>query len=441
MLSSIRYFLADLGHWLGRHWALAGGAIALVAALGVGVYLLASGGEDDVANPAPEVVVREVAAPERPDELGFPAFATKNTTRNGSPSPPATAAAAALAVFPSTGGIPGPAAVSVVDAADWPAGIAAASLVAAPVGAPLLVAEDGELGELGESAIRELSPEGSARTDGSQVFALGAAAGSTDLDELAVEGANPAEVAARVLALRARLAGKPEHIVVASSDDPAYAMPAASWAARSGDPVLFVGRETVPDATAKALERHRGTPVYVLGPPTAISAATLRRLERLAPTAERVGAEGAVTNAIEFARFASGSFGWNINDPGHGFVIANGSRPLDAGAAAPLSASGTWGPLLVVEDGEAVPAELRGYLLDLKPGYEDDPTRALYNHIWLIGDPSAISVDFQAQVDELAELVPVTSGPGTTGLVPGPGAVESSPDEPAGDGERDDQQR
>ena len=229
--------------------------------------------------------------------------------------------------------------------------------------------------------------------------------------------------------------------MVASSDDPAYAMPAASWAARSGDPVLFVGRETVPDATAKALERHRGTPVYVLGPPTAISAATLRRLERLAPTAERVGAEGAVANAIEFARFASGSFGWNINDPGHGFVIANGSRPLDAGAAAPLSASGTWGPLLVVEDGEAVPAELRGYLLDLKPGYEDDPTRALYNHIWLIGDPSAISVDFQAQVDELAELVPVTSGPGTTGLVPGPGAVESSPDEPAGDGERDDQQR
>ena len=83
MLSSIRYFLADLGHWLGRHWALAGGAIALVAALGVGVYLLASGGEDDVANPAPE----------RADELGFPAFATKNTTRIGSPSPPATAAA------------------------------------------------------------------------------------------------------------------------------------------------------------------------------------------------------------------------------------------------------------------------------------------------------------------------------------------------------------
>ena len=441
MLNSIRYFLADLGHWLGRHWALAGGAIALVAALGVGVYLLASGGEGDVATPAPEVVVREVAVPERSEELGFPAFATKNTTRIASPSPVATAAAAALAVFPSTGGVPGPAAVSVVDDADWPAGIAAASLVAAPVGAPLLVAEDGELGELSESAIRELGPEGSARTGGRQVFALGAAAGSTDLDELAVEGANPAELAARVLALRARLGGKPEHIVVASSDDPGYAMPAASWAARSGDPVLFVGRDTVPAATAKALERHQGTPVYVLGPASAIAARTLKQLRRLAPTVERVGAEGVVANAIEFARFASGSFGWNINDPGHGFVIADASRPLDAGAAAPLSASGTWGPLLLTEEAAAVPAELRGYLLDLKPGYEDDPTRALYNHVWVIGDPTAISVDFQAQVDELAELVPVTSGSGATGLVPGPGAVESSPDEPAGDGERDDEQR
>jgi hypothetical protein len=447
VLSSVRYFLADLGHWLGRHRALAGGAIALVAALAVGVYLLASAGEDDVAAPAPEVVVREVAAPEtapepeRVEELGFPAFATKNTTRIASSTPIATTAAAALAVFPSTGGVPGPAAVSVVDAADWPAGIAAASLVAAPVGAPLLLAEDGELGALTESALRELDPEGSARTDGRQVFALGSAAGSTDLDELEVEGANPAELAAGILALRTRLAGRPEHVVVASSDDPAYAMPAASWAARSGDPVLFVGRDTVPAATAKALERYDQTPVYALGPPSAISARTLKQLERLAPTAERVGAEGAVANAIEFARFASGSFGWNINDPGHGFVIANASRPLDAGAAAPLSASGTWGPLLVTEDAATLPAELRGYLLDLKPGYEDDPTRALYNHVWVIGDPTAISVELQAQIDELAELAPVTSGSGTTGLVPGPGAVESSPDEPVGDGKRTDEQR
>jgi hypothetical protein len=441
VLTSVRYLLSDLGHWLAHHKAIAAGVAVAVVALGVGAFLLASSGEEEPPAPAPTVVVRESATPERAEDLGFPAFATKNTTRIASSSPVATAAAAALAVYPSTGGTPGPAAVSLVDADDWPAGIAAATLVAAPIGAPVLLAEDGRLGELSESALAELAPEGAARTDGRQAFALGSAAGASDLDEFEIEGANAAELAAAVLRLRVRLAGKPEHIVVASSDDPAYAMPAASWAARSGDPVLFVGRDTVPAATTKALERLEGTPVYVLGPAAAISARTLNDLERLAPTAERVAAEGAVANAIAFARFASGSFGWNINDPGHGFVIANASRPLDAAAAAPLSAAGTWGPLLLTEDAAAVPAELRGYLLDLKPGYVDDPTRALYNHLWVIGDPAAVSVEFQAQVDELAELAPVTSGSGTTGLVPGPADVESSPEAPDGDGKRNENER
>ena len=113
--------------------------------------------------------------------------------------------------------------------------------------------------------------------------------------------------------------------------------------------------------------------MYVLGPESAISDETMREIEHVAPSAERIGAEGAVENAIEFARYADGSFGWNINDPGHGFVIANADRPLDAAVAAPLSASGTWGPLLVTDDAAALPAPLRGYLLDLKPGLRRRP--------------------------------------------------------------------
>jgi hypothetical protein len=130
-----------------------------------------------------------------------------------------------------------------------------------------------------------------------------------------------------------------------------------------------------------------------------------------------------VENAIAFARYASGSFGWDINDPGHGFVLASGSRPLDAAAAAPLSASGTWGPLLVTDDASQVPAALRDYLLDVKPGYLGDPTRAVYNHIWVIGNQEAISVGFQSQVDELAEVVEVRSGQGAQ-LGPLPGTPE-----------------
>ncbi|TMK75854.1 MAG: hypothetical protein E6G48_00725 [Actinobacteria bacterium] len=59
----------------------------------------------------------------------------------------------------------------------------------------------------------------------------------------------------------------------------------------------------------------------------------------------------------------------------------------------------------------------------MKPGYVDDPTRAVYNHVWLIGDQNAISVGFQSQVDDLAEVVQVRSG-GGGGLAPPPGTPQ-----------------
>ena len=38
----------------------------------------------------------------------------------------------------------------------------------------------------------------------------------------------------------------PQHIVLAPEDEPDFAMPAAAWAARSGDPVLFSGADKLP---------------------------------------------------------------------------------------------------------------------------------------------------------------------------------------------------
>jgi ell wall binding domain 2 (CWB2) len=215
-------------------------------------------------------------------------------------------------------------------------------------------------------------------------------------------------------------------------------MPAAAWAARSGDPVLFVTRKSVPKPTLKALERHENVPVYVLGPESVVSEKAFKKITEAAPGAERIAGEDPVESAIEFARYTDGTFGWNINDPGHGFVIASTDRPADAGAAAPLSASGTWGPLLVTDDGSKIPSSLRGYLLDLKPGYVDDPTRAFYNHVWIIGDQDAISVPFEAQIDELAALAKVEPGSGGSTLGPPPGEPHSeSPDEAPGQDQSD----
>jgi ell wall binding domain 2 (CWB2) len=403
-----------------RRLAVIVGILVVLGAVGVGVYFLVDslgGDNESQPAPAPSVVVHEQQAPATQD-LGFPAFATKNTTRVAGLDPVADAAGVALAVFPSTGGVAGPAAVSLVEEDDWASGIAAASLAAQPIGAPILLTGKDDIPDFTAEALSALAPAGSARTDGTQIFTIGSATVPHNLESRRITGANPAEIAAQIDRLRQKLTGaRPQHIVLASSNQPAFAMPAAAWAARSGDPVLFVSKNSAPKATLAALQRDKRVPVYALGPPSVISDKALKEVRNVAPGAQRVGAEDPVENAIEFARYASGSFGWDVNDPGHGFVIASGGRPLDAAAAAPLSASGNWGPLLITDDPGQVPASLRSYLLDVKPGYVDDPTRAVYNHVWLIGDQNAISVGFQSQIDDLAEVVQVRSG---TGGRPGP---------------------
>jgi hypothetical protein len=434
LLRSIRYFLADVRHWVARHRLPAAlllvTLVAVVVAVAVG--LSDSGGSDATVDnspaPAPAVVVQQVPVPEDTSDLGFPTFATKNTTRVAGADPIADAAAISLAVWPSTGDLAGPDAVTVVDATDWPAGIAASSLVAAPVGAPILLTDAGAVPPLTGGALRELNPQGSEATAGRQVFVVGGAASPEGFEALAVDGDSPAAIAAEVAKLRERLAGRPDHILIASADDPAYAMPAAAWAARSGDPILFTGRDELPAATVAAIRRDDGVPVFVLGPEDAVSEQVFTDIEHIAPSAQRVGESGESENSVDFAQFTDGDFGWNINDPGHGFVIANSERPMDAAVASPLSASGTWGPLLLTADGAALPEALHNYLLDLKPGYVDDPTRAVYNHIWLVGDTTALSIDLQGEVDDLAEVAPVTSGSGAPDAGNDTGTPESEPD-------------
>ena len=453
MLASVRYLLSDLGHWLVDP-PLAAAAGVVVVPVGVARCTSPSARRRRRAAAAPPRARRRPRAssssrcprPENTDDLGFPAFATKNTTRIAGADPIANAAAVALAVHPSTGDSPGPDAVTLVDVDDWQGAIAA-SVARRAAGRR---AAAGHRGRRDPAAHRERDPRagpGRLRGDGRPPAVRDRdAAAPTDYETLEVDGGDPAALAAEVDKLRGRLAGEPDAIVVASSDAAPYAIPAAAWAARSGDPVLFTGKDSVPEETVKALRSHDGTPVFVLGPESVIGPEAMKEIEHVAPGTERVGADGSIENAIAFARFSSGGFGWNINDPGHGFVIANTDHPLDAAVASPLSASGTWGPLLVTDDGSALPASLSAYLLDLKPGYADDPTRAVYNHVWLIGDTSALSVDLQAEVDELAEVAPVTSGSGAgagsdSSIGPEPGTPESQPNAPKPDTNRNRDQR
>ncbi len=200
-----------------RRLAVVGGALVVLGALGAGVYLLVdslSGGEEGGPAPAPKVVIHE-EHPEAAQDLGFPEFATKNTTRVAGADPIAAAAGVALSVFPSTGGVEGPAAVTLVDGADWPSGIAAASLMAPPVQAPILITDADSTPSLTADALRALGPSGSAITGDHQIFAIGSAAAPSGARTERVSGGNPAELAAAVDKLREDLSGDPpQHILL-----------------------------------------------------------------------------------------------------------------------------------------------------------------------------------------------------------------------------------
>ncbi len=332
---------------------------------------------------------------------------TKNTSRLGGRNPAEDAAAVALATFPSRAPDLRPAAVAIADAADWHAAISAGALMSRPLRAPLLLAEDGALDDTSAAALKTLEPTGVDLLNQADVIMIGAAKTPGGHKALKASGTSPAQIGAAVDDVLARAAGRRSRtVIVAGSDDRAapFSMPAAGLAAKTGAPVLWTGADALDEATRAAIAKHgKDVRIYVVGPTAAVGDTPIRALRKLGRV-RRIGAEEPVANAVAVARYGDGSFGWRVVDPGHGFVFSALDRTADAGAAAPLSASGSYGPLLLLADARELPPAVEAYLLDVQPGYDADPVRGVYNHGWVIGDDSAVASPVQARIDGLLEI-------------------------------------
>jgi ell wall binding domain 2 (CWB2) len=398
---------------------------ALVIGLVAALCLAACGGTKFLHQGASTVTIGIPSkTPQAAQKLGFPSLATKNTTRVAGADPAADAAGVALAVYPSAAPGTHPAAVTIAPSSDWQAAIASAVLMAPPIKAPILFSNATTLPSASADALTALAPTGSGAAGGAQVIRIGTVATPQGLHTASIKGSDPYSLAAGIDRFVSAAQGKTSpDVVVASAASPAYAMPAAGWAAESGDPVLFVSATGIPAATRQALLAHQSPHIYVLGPPSVVSAAVVNQLRKYG-TVKRVGAEDPAANSVAFAVYRDpacaylqpcahvpGSFGWAIRSPGHGYVLLNAQQPLTAAAAAPLSASGGFGPQLVLDNATTLPRAVLDFFLNYAtPGYtQEGPTAAVYNHGWVIGDQSQISVGVQAQVDSLLEAVPQNS--------------------------------
>jgi hypothetical protein len=393
-----------------RHRQIAAlGAAAALALGGLSGCGRADRGDGQIGVRSPENGPARGAASAPAAADDFATLATKNTQRIPLASGPSLAVAVADAVFPGAG--QRPPAVALADRDDWQAALAASVLMAPPLRAPLLLTDQGELPGDTAAALDRLRPTGAPAAAGAQAIRLGAAADpGGELKTASIPGADPYTLAAAVDEYRARVMRRySRNVVVVPADDPAYAMPAAAWAAKAGDSILFTSRRTLPGPTRRALQQHQRPRIYLLGPRAAVSREVETELGKLG-TVTRITGGSPQTSAIAFARFIDGEFGWGIVDPGHGLVLATPGRPLDAGSAAPLSASGSYGPLLLSADDGTIPASLRNFLRDIRPGYSSDPVRGVYNRAWIVGGTDAIPAEAQDELDGLLEITAVRRG-------------------------------
>ena len=355
---------------------------------------------------------RELDAGQRPPpSLGFPDFATKNTTRVGGADPITDAAGVALAVFPARTRRPAPqgrragrrarlAPGHGRGRADGPAGPRAAAALGRR--RPALGLAPGD---------RHAQAVGSDAAGGGQVIAVGETAKvpATAASRGSRRGARPgrARRRRRPLPVRRARASRRDAVMVVSSDEAAFGVPAARLRRedRRPRPVRQQGLAS-PSRRAGAIQTHAQPRIYVLGPRVGRRPQGGRRAEEARDRRPHRRRRTRWTTRSPSPATPTGTFGWGVVDPGHGLVFASGRRPLDGPAASALASSGTYGPLLLLDQRRAAPQGRCGPTSSTSsPG--TGTTRCAGSTIaagsWVTR--AAISLGVQSQIDSLLEIV------------------------------------
>ena len=159
-------------------------SLGLIAAALCAFLVGCGGGGDDTPDPPATPPVSGQTGDEVPaggPPLGFPVFATKNTTRVAGGDAIADAAAVALATYPSRTPESKPKAVILAEVRDWRTGIVASALVGRPIQAPLLFADGDTIPDATKAALDALQPTGSKELGGAQVIRVGHQGGGPGL--------------------------------------------------------------------------------------------------------------------------------------------------------------------------------------------------------------------------------------------------------------------
>jgi hypothetical protein len=313
----------------------------------------------------------------------------KNAVRVGGAQDAETYSSVLQIAFPATRAENSPKTVIAVPD-DWRVALAYAPLIARPNNAALIV-----------------SNEASAPNENQRFNAAGSVANES------ANGNDAAQIAATVDERLAQGSGNLSANVIVVSSDSAFqfAMPAAAYAARTGTPILFVGKDNVPPATIAALQkRNNQARIFVLGSSEIVSSNIFDQLKQFG-AANRIEGGDFYTLAVRFAEFRDNNadFGWGRTGRNSrrfsptNTILVNPARWQDAIAAAHLAARGKTGALLFT-DKDNLPAVVDNYLWRQRPYFSNTPAEGPFNHVWVVGSFDKISYGTQAWADYSQEI-------------------------------------
>jgi hypothetical protein len=315
--------------------------------------------------------------------------------------------------------------------------ITAVPLLHFPDDAPILYVTKDGIPQVTLNEIKRLGDTGISRYNNVDAFLVGAAANPAVESELKAMGLKYVEVKAASVPELAnevdKLYGSIENpdtgvadmgngmanVMVGSMDgtDYQYLLPATHWVAHMASGLLWVTKDSVPQATIDALKRRNGMArIYLFGGPNQISSKVAKQLAQygtvLRVTNDDIVAFNAdpqdnpVDTAIAFAKMwdPMGMVGWKITGPGHGFTLVNINDWQAAVASAPLSHLGFHAPLLFTDGATNLPSPVEGYLTSVAPTYLTTPADGPYNMTYVIGSWNQISWPQQARVDYISEM-------------------------------------
>jgi putative cell wall-binding protein len=244
--------------------------------------------------------------------LGNPALAGPEIRRLAGPDRYSTAVAVSQASFPS-----GAPAVVLTTGGNFPDALAGGPAAARLRGPVLLTGRDA-VPPLVLAELARLRPQRVLLLGGTGAVS-GAAADQLLAAGLPVErlaGAGRYETAALV-SQTVFPVGVPVAYVATGADYP-DALAGAAAAGAAGGPVLLVGRDTLPPATAAELARLKPSSLVVLGGPGAVSTAVERQLASYSPTVRRIAGADRYATAAAVARTAP--------VPARALFLATGTR-------------------------------------------------------------------------------------------------------------------